>query len=49
MVFRLEPATEGQAARIDWLERQPGLVEFRDRADAANLTPLPNNFDICGG
>lgn len=48
MVFRLEPATDGQAARFAWLEEQPGLVEFRDRADAAGLTPLDNNFEVCG-
>ncbi len=47
-VFRVEPATGGQAARIDWIEQQPGLAEFRDRADAAGMTPLANNFDICG-
>ena len=47
-VFRVEPATEGQAARIDWIEQQPGLAEFRDRADAAGMTPLANNFDVCG-
>jgi hypothetical protein len=47
-VFRLEPATEGQAARIGWIEQQPGLAGFRDRADAAGMTPLANNFVICG-
>ena len=47
-VFRLEPATDGQAERLDWIERQPGLAEFRDRADAAGLTPLVNNFEVCG-
>ena len=47
-VFRVGPATDGQAARVDWIEQQPGLAEFRDRADAAGMTPLTNNFDICG-
>ncbi len=47
-VFRVEPATDAQAARIDWIEQQPGLAEFRDRADAAGMTPLANNFGICG-
>lgn len=47
-VFRLEPATPGQAERLAWIAAQPGLAEFRDRADAAGLTPLANNFDVCG-
>jgi hypothetical protein len=47
-VFRVEPATEGQAERIGWIEQQPGLAEFRDRAEAAGMTPLANNFDLCG-
>jgi len=47
-VFRLEPSTDGQAERLAWIEEQPGLTEFRDRAEAAGLTPLANNFDACG-
>lgn len=47
-VFRLEPATDGQAERLAWIGVQPGLAEFRDRADAAGMTPLANNFDLCG-
>ena len=47
-VFDLEPQTDGQAGRIDWIAAQPGLAEFRDRAIAAGLTPLANNFDVCG-
>lgn len=47
-VFRLEPDTDGQADRLDWIVDQPGLAEFRDRVDAAGLTPLANNFEICG-
>ncbi len=47
-VFRLEPATDGQAERLAWIESQPGLAEFRDRADAAGMTPLANDFDVCG-
>ena len=47
-VFRLEPATDGQAERLAWIEAQPGLTEFRDRADAAGFTPLANNFEVCG-
>ena len=47
-VFRLEPDNDEQQARLDWIEAQPGLAEFRDRADAAGMTPLANNFDLCG-
>jgi hypothetical protein len=47
-VFRLDPRTEGQAERLEWFEQRPGLVEFRDRADAAGLTPLENTFEVCG-
>jgi hypothetical protein len=47
-VFGLEPQTAGQADRLEWIAAQSGLVEFRDRADGAGLTPLANNFDLCG-
>lgn len=47
-VFAVEPATDGQAERLDWIETQPGLVEFRDNAELAGMSPLFNNFDICG-
>ncbi len=47
-VFGLEPATNGQAQKVAWIQDQPGLAEFRERADAAGLTPLTNNFEVCG-
>ena len=47
-VFDLEPATDGQAERLEWIASQPGLAEFRERAESAGLTPLANNFDVCG-
>ena len=47
-VFDLEPATDGQADRLEWIAAQPGLAEFRDRAEVAGLTPLATNFDTCG-
>lgn len=47
-VFRLEPQTDGQAFRLLWIDEQPGLSEFRDRADSAGLTPLANTFELCG-
>ncbi len=47
-VFDVETFTDAQRARIDWIAAQPGLTEFRARADAAGWTGLPNNFDECG-
>jgi len=47
-VFDLEPISDGQQARLDWMAEQPGLVEFRERSEAAGLNPLDNNFDECG-
>lgn len=35
-------------AKLDWLAAQPGLAEFRERADAAGLTPRNNECDGCG-
>ena len=47
-VFDVEAATPEQQERIDWMAGQPGLVEFRERAEAAGLTPVTNSFDVCG-
>ncbi len=47
-VFELEPMTDGQADRLDWIGKQPGLDEFRARAVDSGLTPLDNDFDVCG-
>jgi hypothetical protein len=47
-VFGLEPDTSGQAERLDWIGAQPGLAEFRVRADAAGMTPMENRFETCG-
>lgn len=47
-VFRLEPDNAAQQERLDWIDARAGLTEFRDRADAAGMTPLANNFDLCG-
>lgn len=47
-VFRIEPATDAQRAKLDWIGQQPGLAEFRDRAIAADLGPSENRFDSCG-
>jgi hypothetical protein len=47
-VFAVEVDEPEIQEKLDWLAEQPGLVEFRDRADAAGLAPLPNTFDECG-
>lgn len=47
-VFDVEPVTDGQADRLEWLGRQPGLAEFHERAVDADLTPLESPFDVCG-
>lgn len=47
-VFDLQPVTDGQVERLDWIAEQSGLTEFRDRAVTAGLTPLANNFGVCG-
>jgi len=46
-VFRLE-VEPGMDEKMAWFEDQPGLVEFRDRASAADLGPLRNAFGGCG-
>ena len=47
-VFRLDVESPALQAKMDWFAQQPGLVEFRDRAIAAELGPLPNFFETCG-
>jgi hypothetical protein len=47
-VLRIPPASPGHQERYDFMEQRPGLVEFRDRAEAAGYGPQPNNFDECG-
>ncbi len=47
-VFDVETFSDGQQERIDWIAAQPGLAEFRERAESAGLTGLRNNFDECG-
>lgn len=42
------PVPSAAQERLDWMADQPGLVEFRERAEAAGLTPLPDTFDPCG-
>ena len=47
-VFDVEVDAPEIQEKLDWLADQPGLVDFRARAEAADLTPLDNAFDRCG-
>ena len=47
-VFDVPADTPEQQEKLDWIDEQPGLAEFRDRAIDADLGPLENNFDRCG-
>ncbi len=47
-VFQLDAGTDAVQAKLDWMNDQPGLAEFRDRAVAAGIGPLENNFGSCG-
>jgi hypothetical protein len=47
-VFQLEVDTDALQAKLDWMDDQPGLAEFRDRAVDAGVGPLENNIEPCG-
>lgn len=47
-VFQLDAGTDAVQEKLDWMAEQPGLAEFRERAIAAGVGPLENNFDPCG-
>lgn len=47
-VLRVEPKTDGQRARLDWIDQQAGLQEFKNRAVELNYGPQAHNFDSCG-
>lgn len=47
-VYQLEPDTAAQQIRLDWIDAQPGLAEFRQRAVDAGIGPIGNYFEICG-
>lgn len=47
-VFRIPANGPRQQARLDLMAARPELTEYRERADAAGLTPRPNTFDRCG-
>lgn len=47
-VLGVNPVSAEIQAKLDWIASQPGLAEFRDRAERAGLGPLVNNFEPCG-
>ncbi len=47
-VYRVKAQTPEAQAKIDWFAEQPGLAEFRDRAEAAGKGPLKGSFEGCG-
>lgn len=47
-VFRIAATTDEQQAKLDWIDSQPGLAEFRQRAVSAGLGPAENRFEPCG-
>lgn len=47
-VFRVGPVSDEVQDKLDWIDEQPGLAEFRDRAEQAGLGPLDNTFERCG-
>lgn len=46
-VFGVEAPTPEVQEKLDWFAEQPGLAEFRDRAEAAGQWPLAGNFEGC--
>jgi len=47
-VLRVDANTDGQQKRLDWIDQQAGLREYRDRAIALGYGPQAHNFDRCG-
>ena len=47
-VFRLAPENQEQQVRLDWFAAESTMAEYRERATAAGIGPLENNFDLCG-
>ena len=47
-VLRVQLTDPAQQERYAFLERQPGLVEFRQQAEATGYGPAANEFDQCG-
>lgn len=47
-VYGVKATSPEVQAKLDWMADQPGLVEFRDRADKAGVAPLKGDFEGCG-
>ena len=47
-VLRVPAEGPSQQLRLDWIDDQPGLREFRDRAAEFGYGPLRSTFDECG-
>ena len=45
----LEPRSAGQRERLAWMDAEPALGGFRERAHAAGVAPVGNPFEACGG
>ena len=48
-VFGLEPRSDGQRRRLDWMAAEPELAGYRERAEAAGLAQMDYAFEACGG
>ncbi len=47
-VYQLKADNDDQQAKLDWIDDQAGLAEFRNRAVDAGKGPLLNGFEYCG-
>jgi hypothetical protein len=47
-VYGVPAPTPEVQEKLDWMAEQPGLAEFRDRAEKAGLGPLDGAFEPCG-
>ena len=47
-VFQIDVDSPQLEDKLAFYEERPELAAFRDRAVAAGLAGLPNDFDVCG-
>lgn len=47
-VFRIEPDSADQRAKLEWFADQPALQRFRNQAIESGLGPLRYRFEPCG-
>lgn len=47
-VYRVDAPSDAVQEKYDWIADQPGLAEYRDRAEEAGVGPLTGNFEPCG-